>query len=550
MHRPTTAVRWEVWRRHRWVLIASTVYFLVLSSLSHAISDRVVFGMELSVPESGIFAMLLFAVSPLVCGLLLLFAYAVDADIAGRESTFPTRMLTLPLTTRALVGWPMIYGTLAIALAWLAVASLVLRPGGMDVPLWWPAAFLAGCLAWHQALVWRPFGLPGLRIVAAVVPFGVLVAVFGLAWAVHLPEAVVSLLLAGTTVPAYLVAVTGVSRARRGDQPDWQWPVAWARHVAGWFSKRGRSFASPSRAQVWFEWRRNGLGLSIFGGLMILFLATLIGVSRYNPRLAPGSPLRSPILLLSIPLLAATMAGGGWGNCGDSRRGPAIPAFLATRPMTCAGLIWAKMKGAAVNAAVIWGMTLATVVLMVLLTGSWAELAGQFSVLTQDFSGVQKAAMVTLGVVLLLAGTWKLMIANLFFGLAGRKWIWAVGGIVMGSALVTIIPVGCWISMHPEYHADLWAAVPWVLGAAAVLKLLLGGWLVRAVVRRHLVQTRLMARLLGAWLLTAACLVALLGWLVPGELVSWYLLVPCVVLVLPLVRVSLAPLALAWNRHR
>lgn len=205
MHSPTIAVHWEVWRRHRWFLIASTAWLLAVSSLCHAIADGAVFGVELFVHEDAISFMLLFAVVPLVVGLVLMFAYAVDADVACKESTFPARMFTLPLSTRALVGWPMVYGSLVVALAWLAVASFILRPGGMDVPLWWPAVLLAGCLAWLQAMVWLPFGLPWLRIVVACVPIGVLVAISALRWMVHLPEVVVSLLLASTIL-------TGVNR--------------------------------------------------------------------------------------------------------------------------------------------------------------------------------------------------------------------------------------------------------------------------------------------------------------------------------------------------
>ena len=218
--------------------------------------------------------------------------------------------------------------------------------------------------------------------------------------------------------------------------------------------------------------------------------------------------------------------------------------------MTCAELVWAKMKSAAISVAVVWGMALAAVVLMVLLTGSGGELAGQWNVLTEDFSAVQKVAAVILGVVLLPAATWKPMIANMFWGLAGRNWVYAAGAFVIGSALVGAIPIGCWISMHPEYHANLLATVPWALGLAAALKLLLGAWLVRVVIRRRLIQSRLLERLLGVWLLTAASLTGLLCWLVPHSLAPWYLVTAGVVLAMPLVRISLAPLALAWNRHR
>ena len=523
-------------------MIAGVAYFAIASTLCHALPTDLAF-----VPFK--FAMSL----PLLGGLALLtavFAYATDADIAGKESTFPAQMFTLPMTTRALVGWPMLYGTVAIALAWLAVASLVLRPGGMNVPLWWPAVLVAGCLAWVQALAWRPFGLPGLRMVAVVVPIGMVIALSGLRWMAHLPEPVVALALASAIAPAYVVAMAGVSRARRGDQPDWQWLTGWARTVAGWFVPRGRSFASPSRAQVWFEWRRCGLGILIIVALNILFLSTLIVLARHNPRHGPNFPLRSPIVLLVVPLFAAAVAGGGWGNCGDPRSKLAISAFLATRPMTCAGLIWAKMKAAAISAAVVWGLTLGALVLMVGATGCWPELAGQWAAVTKDFSALERTAIVALGALLLPIATWRPMIANMYVGLAGRNWVNVVAVFVMFLPLAAVIPIGCWVFMHPEYHDALLAAVPCVLASAAGLKMLLGAWSLRALGRRRLIETRLLARLVGAWLLIAVCLIALLCWLVPGSVAPWYLVASCVVLGLPLVRISWAPLALAWNRHR
>ncbi|MDP6557157.1 MAG: hypothetical protein QGG71_20990, partial [Pirellulaceae bacterium] len=387
-------------------------------------------------------------------------------------------------------------------------------------------------------------------IVAVVVSIGVLVVVSCLHWMLHLPEAVVSLLLASSIPPAYIVAVAGVSRARCGDQPDWQWLTARARNVARRSARPGRSLSSPLRAQVWFEWRRKGVGFPMFAGLVILFVAACIVINRHNPDLSPNHPLRSPILLLVVPLVVVVSTGSIWGAYEDSRGGPSIPAFLATRPMTCAGLIWAKMKAAAISAVLVWVITIVAFILIALLTRSWAELVGQWNGLTRDFSGVQKVVMLATGSALLLGVTWKLMIANLYLGLAGRRWIWTVGVVLIGPAVLAVVPLGHWLWKHPEYHANLLATVPWALGFAAMLKLLLGAWLVRAIVRRHLVQTRLITRLLAAWLLTAAGLTGLFCWLVPDSLAPWYLVTAGVVLAVPLVRISLAPLALAWNRHR
>jgi hypothetical protein len=142
------------------------------------------------------------------------------------------------------------------------------------------------------------------------------------------------------------------------------------------------------------------------------------------------------------------------------------------------------------------------------------------------------------------------MVANMFFGLAGRNWVNGVWAFAIGPVMVAAVIAGCWLFEHPEYLDDLLVVVPWVLASAAALKLLVAGWSLRALCRRRLVAAPLMTRLLIAWVVTAACLIALIHWLVPGNLAPSYLVVSCVVLVLPLVRISLAPLALAWNRHR
>ncbi len=542
MHAPTTAVVWEVWRRHRWVLVASTVWFVAVAVVCHVLSEQAIFG-----PDA-VWIMSLFGISPLLCGLLPLFAYGCDADLAGKNSIFPARMFTLPLSTRALVGWPMLYGTVATAAAWLAVATLVLRLGGGEVALIWPAALLAACLAWVQAMAWRPFGLVGMRIVASVAPIGVLVAISSLRWIGGLPEAIVALALAGTIAPAYLVAVAGVARARRGDQPERAWVAACATVVADRLALRGREFRTWSHAQTWFEWRRHGITLPITVALMLLFACALVAVARHNPHLAPDSMLRSPLLLLAVPLVAAVVAGGNWGVCGQP--GSAIPAFLATRPMSCAGLVWAKMKAAALDVAMAWGLAIAAFVLMIVLTGSWSELARQWQMLTGDFSTAQRAAVVTLAVFLLPAATWKPMVSQMVWGLAGRNWVWLAGGFAISAIMVAAIPIGCWLSMHPEYRDDLVSAMPWAIVSAAALKLAIGGWAVRALWRRSVLEARWVATLLRAWLAVAASLAALFSWLVPSGLAPWYLVTACVVLAMPTVRISLAPLALAWNRHR
>jgi hypothetical protein len=83
-----------------------------------------------------------------------------------------------------------------------------------------------------------------------------------------------------------------------------------------------------------------------------------------------------------------------------------------------------------------------------------------------------------------------------------------------------------------------------------LLKLTAAAVVLRALVRRGLLEAQTLAILLGLWLLLAGGLFALAYVVVPAGAVPAALLAWGVVLALPLVRVATAPLSLAWNRHR
>ncbi len=66
---------------------------------------------------------------------LAVFSFGLSGDLAARQSMYPARMFTLPVTTAALAGWPMLYGTAAMASLWLATRLFALWPSGIDVPV-------------------------------------------------------------------------------------------------------------------------------------------------------------------------------------------------------------------------------------------------------------------------------------------------------------------------------------------------------------------------------------------------------------------------------
>src|SRR5687767_8609331 len=166
MRSVAAAFAWEFRQRLRLGLIALGVYFAVL-----ALVQFVILGERSPIHplRSLTFA---FAVSVPLCTafmyFLAVFSYGLSGDLAARHSMYPARMFTLPISTEALAGWPMLYGTIAMAVLWSATAVIGLWPVKAPVPLVWPGFFAAPLVAWLQVLTWMPYGLPGLRMVAAV----------------------------------------------------------------------------------------------------------------------------------------------------------------------------------------------------------------------------------------------------------------------------------------------------------------------------------------------------------------------------------------------
>src|SRR2546422_4477427 len=252
MRSPALAIGWEFRRRHRWGLIAVAGYlfvvamirFLILEPGEPVLVDSVRFAALVSVPLTATFVYL-----------LAVFSFGFAGDLAARDSMYPARMFTLPVTNAALVGWPMLYGTAAMAILWLAARLFAVWPSGMEIPLIWPALLAAALLAWTQALTWMPYGLPGIRLIVAVLCLAALDTVVLLAIHFKAGEPRMVAILAPQVLLAYLVARFAVARARRGDVPDWRGMFARSSSNAV-LTRRRDHFSSPPRAQAWVEWPR------------------------------------------------------------------------------------------------------------------------------------------------------------------------------------------------------------------------------------------------------------------------------------------------------
>src|SRR5256884_8455967 len=113
----------------------------------------------------------------------------------------------------------MLYGTGSMVILWLATRMFALWPSGIPVPSIWPALLAAALLAWTQALTWMPYGLPGIRLIFAVLCLAALDTVVLLAIHFKAREPTMPALLAPQPPLAYLVARLPPAPARPGDLP-------------------------------------------------------------------------------------------------------------------------------------------------------------------------------------------------------------------------------------------------------------------------------------------------------------------------------------------
>src|SRR5438034_716161 len=454
MRSPALAIAWEFRRRHRWGLIAVTGYLFVVASIRFLILepgepvlvDSIRFAAVVSVPLTTTFVYL-----------LAVFSFGFSGDLAARHSMYPARMFTLPVTNAALVGWPMLYGTAAMAILWLAARLFAVWPSGVEIPLIWPALLAAALLAWTQALTWMPYGLPGMRLIIAVLCLAALDTVVLLAIHFKAGEPTMVAILAPQVPLAYLVARFAVARARRGEVPDWRGMLARPARNAVLTRRRDR-FPSPARAQAWFEWRRHGRSLPALVGLLLPF-----------------------------------------------------------------ALEW---------------------------SGTWSVVT-EHARRMDDAIGTPRAATVVL---LILAGfivaTWKQLVQSLHIGLTGREWI------VKGSVLLTLTllillgPTVEWIIDSPSVQRALWNGLPLILGILVGIKMSAAAWIATRLDRSRLLGDRALVLGAACWLVAVLALYGVLVWFFSTPFVAHYLLALIAILAVPLARISAAPLALAWNRHR
>jgi hypothetical protein len=98
--------------------------------------------------------------------------------------------------------------------------------------------------------------------------------------------------------------------------------------------------------------------------------------------------------------------------------------------------------------------------------------------------------------------------------------------------------------------AALWNSLPWIVTVLVCFKISAAAWIAVRLHDSRLLSDRTLVLGAACWDLAVFALYGLLVWIVPALLIPHYVLALVAILAIPLARLSAAPLALAWNRHR
>jgi hypothetical protein len=544
MRSPALAIAGSVWWRHRWGFIAAGA-----TMLATGIAYPFLFSWNRD-PVVVVLSLLPFVP---VFGFVLRSVLLVE-EAGSMSSSYPRSMFVLPVPTRTLVFWPMLYASLAAALCWLATAVLVYRPSGFVLPLFLPALAFAAAMAWVTALSWLPISIPWVRLAPA------LGSVLGMGalplWLIEnglVGHVFLTLLLLSYLAAAFLLGCAAVSSARRGDVLL-VWPEVRRFGPLERPTRRPsikRPFRSPAAAQFWFEWKCHGLNLPVVVGvlLVVIVLMTLHAGSRNNEFVLP-------LMLgtfLGMPIIQAGSAGIGSGRFTPIVvKTPAFITFSATRPMRSGDLVAAKLRMVLANVLVTWLVTLAALGLWIVASGNTGNVARLARSYNARHGAGEVLELFLLAAVLLPAWTWKHASDDLALSITGRRWLEGVCAFITTGTILALIAAVLRFMLHPEELAWFLSILPWVVISAAVAKGLVAIASYSVALGRRLIAWSSLWKALAAWFAFACGALAMVQLIVPGGMVpvSRPILFLGMATLAPLARYPLATLALEWNRHR
>jgi hypothetical protein len=553
MQNPIQALAWQFWSVHRrgWLLV-------LLALPLCAIVSRI-----FAVWYHGSEVLGTLTVMSMVFSLIFVIAFCdfTDQNSRGGFAGFPQRLFTAPVRTSVLVLCPMSCAIAALAGLFIAWSLLVIRPLGMKIDIVWPAAVLACTMVTYQTIIWCLSGFRIIRIVVMSLSACVIVTIFALPMLLanvtgRTPPDLEFLLLpfiAAFCAAGYCASVITVGMQRRGGGRGLRRSIidllsdAIARRPV-----RSRTpIASPLRALLWMEWRRNG---GVLPAAILLMILLIIGpVSWINDHDAVTTAWTALCIFL-MPLILAIFIGKGVARPDFWSLERSIPSFLSTRPVTAGDIVGVKIKCATFSVLTAWAIVFLVAPLWIRSTGNPDTLDHIVQFLHQLYSPTKMNVLATLIVLSAILLTWSFMIGSIWLGMWGRQDVFYT---VVGISFVLIILAGILVggivsddNWQRFFVVHILPLISWLLAGWMALKFAAATWVAAKLRRRNLISDWGIAKYLVAWSLTTGVLIALAC--IASPQIIWLRndLILVALTLIPLTRVALAPLAVAHNRFR
>jgi hypothetical protein len=256
------------------------------------------------------------------------------------------------------------------------------------------------------------------------------------------------------------------------------------------------------------------------------------------------------VVLITPPFMAAFAAWTVSKPNPHARDSWGVPPFIATRPLTSAALIAAKLKMAMWSTLAAWLLVFVAIPLALEWSGTWSVLMERAQRMNDAIGTPRAVAFVLLILAGFIVSTWKQLVQSLHIGLTGREWL-IKGSVLLTLTLLLLVgPIVEWIIDSRSVQRALWDALPLILAGLVGLKMSAAAWIATRLDRSRLLGDRALLAGAACWLVAVLALYGVLVWFFSTPFIASYVLALVAILAIPLARLSAAPLALAWNRHR
>jgi hypothetical protein len=254
---------------------------------------------------------------------------------------------------------------------------------------------------------------------------------------------------------------------------------------------------------------------------------------------------------LVTPVVVATFASASVSTMGGSPSDAyGLSPFIAARPCTDAQLLATKLRMTVRSTLAAWTLVLLAVPLAVYRSGTWPTLLDWSRDVARTIGAPHAVVLLTVIVAMMILSTWRQLVQSLCIGLTGNE------RLIKGSVFVSLMlaallgPLAIWI-VDSERVGVVWSALPLILVVLVCAKMLAAGCVaVRLVREEGPLNERTLIAGAACWSLAVLALYAVLAWLTDTPHIPRYIVMLLAITLVPLARLSAAPLAIARNRHR